>query len=293
MKTVLRIIFFLAMLAITIFGSRFIINKLGPKNWEERIADNKLSAQKRIESIKKNLDRILKIHRTHIAAIDSLRKTYKQLAKVSKDRIKNLRVLAKTQNKIGNEYLKAKYIKQALKYYNLALQMYEFDAEALVNKGICYYNLGLYQNDPTEQYKDLMRAEKIYKEALHITKRHISETDKQWQIKALLYLSLLYRTIKEKQIDTINAKLGVQSAKRDFLELALNYAKKLFIMDPENIRGLFQIAALYYMKNEIAKAKQYYMTIIASNRSTVSQKNKAKTFVNRIDNELRNPGVNR
>ncbi len=293
MKIILRILLFLVMLAATIFGARFIIKKLGPGNWKERINSQKLSYEKRVKSLEKNIERILKLHRKHIASMDSLRKSYKYLAKLSAERIKNLRVMASTQNKIANEYLKAKYVKQALKYYNLALQIYEYDAEALVNKGICYYNLGLYQNDPIEQYKEFRTAEQFYKKALAITTRKLSTTDKQWQKNALLYLSLLYRTIKEKNIDIAAAKYKQPEGNRDFLNLAIEYARQLYKIDSEHIRVLFQLGALYYMKNEPAKAKNYYMIIISSSRSKIAQKNKAKKFVNRIDTELRNPGLSR
>ena len=123
MKTAGKIIFILLFLAGVILGTRYIIQQYGPGDWQKRIQSRQLTAEKRIEALQKNLNNVLDLSRQHISSLNSLIKIYKELAKVSINRIKNLRVITDTINQTGNEYLKARYITEAIKYYELALEI--------------------------------------------------------------------------------------------------------------------------------------------------------------------------
>lgn len=292
MKTAGKIIFILLFLAGVILGTRYIIQQYGPGDWQKRIQSRQLTAEKRIEALQKNLNNVLDLSRQHISSLNSLIKIYKELAKVSINRIKNLRVITDTINQTGNEYLKARYITEAIKYYELALEINPGETETLTNLGVARYNLGLYEMEAQKAYAEFLKAELYYKKAIQISENRNEPTDKQWVKKAYLYLALMYRTIKEKKIDEA-LPADAQEPRRDFLKLAIEAAENLFRKDPEYAQGLFMLGALHYMKGEMEKSRRYYMLIIASNQSTLTQKNKAKSFINRLDSEIRSPGITR
>lgn len=293
MKAILRILLFLILAAGMVFLARFVIKQFGPEDWYRRVESRKLSSEKRIKLLKDKLDEILKVHKQHISTINSLVKIYKSLAKANSDKIKNLVVLSNIQNQTANEYKKVVFLQEALKYYNLALEIYKYDTEAIVNKGICYYNIGLYEQDPVKKYKDFVKAENNYKKAIAISKNRNNPTDKQWYKKSLLYLSLLYRVIREKKIDEAASSEGIASARRNFLKLAINAAKELYKIDPEYIQGLFMLGALHYMAREPQRAKHYYMLIIAAGHASTKQRKKAQKYINKINYEINNAGSTR
>jgi tetratricopeptide (TPR) repeat protein len=281
MKSLLRIIFLLMLLAVIIGGGLYLYKIYGPRGFNKRILDKRVSSDKRIELIKKNLNKIIELHKKHVATLTSLNSALKELGKAYLERIKTIEVLSDVQKRAAAEYLKAGYISQALSYYNKAKEINPSDVEAIVNIGICRYNLGLYENDTSKAFKEFSLAEEEYKKAYNISQTSTKANDKQWGKKSLLYLSLMYRVIKEKNYDKAEEARG-----KDYTQLALDAANTLYGIDPSDVEALFMLGSLYVIKNEPSKAKKYYSLIINADRSNPTQRKKAQKYIDRLESRV-------
>ncbi|HCL56696.1 MAG TPA: hypothetical protein DHW82_06765 [Spirochaetia bacterium] len=246
MKKIFNLILIIGIIALLIL---LIVNYMtGNKT---KLADpDKMTA---LEKLERDRDEIYAMHKKYIANLDSLKNKVKSIGTRLTGQIEK----ARFQKEKGDLFKENQLWEQAMKNYEIGLEIFPEDASLNYSLALCKANLGLIYPDKMKAY--WADAEKLYLDAIRF--------DASYSL-SHFGLAMLYLNYFEKNIN------------RNKLPAALNYIDIYIANNPKMTNGYFARGRIFYlMKQKQAAIENYKMILSLSNEKSSEYVNAKKNIM--------------